>query len=580
MFIIPLPFVRPTTGTKGWDLPRRDLPLARISHRTGATQGHTVLQVQLVHLPPLTIPHPPIAPCISTSSPDEGHDLNQRGEGGITILMEHAATNQDGKEISDLIRRGAYVDQVDYNQRTPLMWATIYGNLVGVQTLLDHGANGDDQDEEGKTALIHLMATASEVNFEEQPEHFPIVTEVMRTLFAFQVDLDIKCDEGQTALMYAIIHDFKELAILLLQAGADTDTQDNEGWTALMHVINQNNGLDDSSVKYFVELLLHHQANLNIDNHDKRTALSMAVQDRTDIATLLLSPKYLDHHSQEALSHCDNTARNALHYAIVCEQSEIAKTLSDAGADINAMCTMDLFDLQGLLGWGEQNEEMQRHTHMNDQVTKINALMYSVLVHNDAHVELERLLGAGMEVNASTSSGLTVLMCAAAQSRKNSCQILLQHHADPNTEEAHKGLTPLMFAAHAGSIDCVDQLLTSGADCRAADKEGRNAEAWAKKTAELLGEENAANQLACLSHLQYHEAQRSMQDCYHGGGLCHRTKETTQDCCRQTLSSSRCCDHPATIGSGPAQTPSEAMRRKNRQPLSRACESCEICLVC
>ena len=63
------------------------------------------------------------------------------------------------EEIENLIKRGAEVDAVDFRGQTPLMWAVIFGNFVGVKTLLKHktDATMKAQDNEGKTVIEHVI---------------------------------------------------------------------------------------------------------------------------------------------------------------------------------------------------------------------------------------------------------------------------------------------------------------------------------------------------------------------------------------------------------------------------------------
>ena len=103
----------------------------------------------------------------------------------------------------------------------------------------------------------------------------------------------------------------------------------------------------------------------------------------------------------------------------------------------------------------------------------------------------ELLIEAGADVNAKERwAGQTALMWAGAQLQPKMVQLLLAHGADANArsavrewtrkvsseprpkELAQGGLTPLMFAARTGCIECAELLLAAGADINMTDPYG------------------------------------------------------------------------------------------------------------
>merc|ERR1711988_653950 len=122
-------------------------------------------------------------------------------------------------------------------------------------------------------------------------------------------------------------------------------------------------------------------------------------------------------------------------------------------------------------------------------------------------------------------------------------------------------------------------LLDAGADSRATDKEGHNAEAWARMGVQNLPPGQTSGHTAAMQRLQFHECQRVAQDSYHTG-ICHRSQQAS-DCCRENMES-RCCGNDATvtIGSGKPDTPTHGRSRQRRpKQAERACETCEVCMV-
>ncbi len=140
--------------------------------------------------------------------------------------------------------------------------------------------------------------------------------------------------------------------------------------------------------------------------------------------------------------------------------TEIIKALLDAGADPNAV-------------------------HFDGQT----ALM---VIARSTNVEAAKLLLAkGANPNAKeTQKDQTALMWAAAQNVPDMVKLLLDAGADPNAQaminenaaqvsaepraqyRSYGGLTPLLYAAREGCVDCLKHLLKAGAKINKADPEG------------------------------------------------------------------------------------------------------------
>lgn len=501
---------------------------------------------------------------------NQGPDM--RYENGETALM-CAAAQGEADEIMQLIQMGSTINLRCFAGRTALMYSCIYGNPVGVHTLLSQRADPNVRCVEGKTALAHLV---------ERGEHMGIHEEVASLLVNKKANMDLQESGGQTALMIAIMSDSPAVVRLLLENGASPDMQDSEGWTALMLCAGENSPIEDEARVRYTELLLQHKADVNIANPQQQTVMTIAIMDAprsvdgspavtAELAEILLQPQYLHLHSEEALSRCDTTCKGPLHWAVTLGYTDLVRMLHEAKADINASTTVVLEDL------------MNGGQHMGKRkVDNMNALMHVALVEEDNADSIERLIEAGMSCNARTPNNLTALMFAAGRSRVNCLAVLIENNGDPNVEENWGGLTALMLAADAGSTECVQMLLDAGADSRAADKEGHTAEAWARMGVQNLPPGETSGHTAAMQRLQFHECQRVAQDSYHTG-ICHRTQSSAQDCCRQTVSNSRCCgDHEATvtIGSGSdSPTQGRASQRRKNKGKDRACETCEVCMV-
>ena len=84
-------------------------------------------------------------------------------------------------------------------------------------------------------------------------------------------------------------------------------------------------------------------------------------------------------------------------------------------------------------------------------------------------VALARLLAEGTEVDCRDAIGQTPLMLAAAYGGTGSVRLLLEHGADPQARESEDGRTALFYA---DNLDCLNLLLSYGADPHTCDENG------------------------------------------------------------------------------------------------------------
>jgi ankyrin repeat protein len=101
--------------------------------------------------------------------------------------------NNDLASVQNLLKKGANINEVDY-ERTPLMTAAYYGNLIIAEYLIKQGADLD-----------------------------------------VQIDFNIKHylkHDGFTALHFAAFYGHAEIAKLLINNGANLSITDKKGFTA------------------------------------------------------------------------------------------------------------------------------------------------------------------------------------------------------------------------------------------------------------------------------------------------------------------------------------------------------------
>ena len=138
-----------------------------------------------------------------------------------------AALAGDRDNIALLLAKGADPNSENGLDRNvpyhPLFAAVGFGDAAVIQALVKGGADIDERDSDGMTAL-HWAVVA----------HHP---EAVKALLAAGADANAVDHFGYTPLLYAATMDFgdAETMTILLKAGADPGIKDKKGETALAH---------------------------------------------------------------------------------------------------------------------------------------------------------------------------------------------------------------------------------------------------------------------------------------------------------------------------------------------------------
>ncbi len=131
--------------------------------------------------------------------------------------LTKAVLANDLAAIRAALDHGADRNERDDDGRTPLMHAAIDGQLQVAQLLLDSGADVDARDDLGNSAL-HYAA---------QGYH----PEMAKLLIAHKATLDIEDSHGNTPLWRAVFNSQGrgDLIAILIQAGADKNRRNRHG---------------------------------------------------------------------------------------------------------------------------------------------------------------------------------------------------------------------------------------------------------------------------------------------------------------------------------------------------------------
>lgn len=237
-------------------------------------------------------------------------------------------------------------------------------------------------------------------------------------------------DDNQEAPLHAAAADGAVRAVhMLVHAGADLETEDSEGNTPLM--ISCRGGIFDCA-----EVLLDAKADPNRTNNRGYSAMTLAAQSGHIRCISKLVEARADINRGD-----ERTGFNPLMWATQNDQSACVEYLLQRGADVNVACDD---------GW----------TALFDAA------------NSGALGPAQKLVAAGIDVNAQRRSGATPLFIACMYNAEDNSTIelvrlLLEAKAMPDGN-AGVGKIPLHKAAENGRPGFVQLLLQHGADVHAA----------------------------------------------------------------------------------------------------------------
>jgi serine/threonine-protein phosphatase 6 regulatory ankyrin repeat subunit B len=126
-------------------------------------------------------------------------------------------------DIKDALNAGANIEVVDGKGMSPLVWASLRGNLKSVSLLLEKGANVNCQNRAGWTPLIQASAHG----------HLAVV----RVLLESGADVNKATIHDESALMFTAGEGYLDIVELLIANGADVSARDSDKLTALQYAM-------------------------------------------------------------------------------------------------------------------------------------------------------------------------------------------------------------------------------------------------------------------------------------------------------------------------------------------------------
>lgn len=194
----------------------------------------------------------------------KGMDVNVKGR---AFMQGEVVTYQGSRRRMPVSGIDAKINSE--SDATPLMLASISGNLNAVQMLLSSNASVDAKDVYGRTALM----LAAENGFPD----------VVQALLARKADVNAKANDNTTALMAATQNNHRDVVKILRISGGAVNAQDAQGITMLMQAAKDGN-MD------VVQMMLDQGGDVNLKAYDGRTALMFAcINHHLDVIQALLA---------------------------------------------------------------------------------------------------------------------------------------------------------------------------------------------------------------------------------------------------------------------------------------------------
>lgn len=340
-----------------------------------------------------------------------------------------------------------------------------------VKFLLDKGANVNAKDNEGKTALF---AICSGENFLPMQQKLKIAEMLINKGADKEVIAKIQGNyKGKgTPLIYASMHGDIEMVKFLISKGADVNAKNEDGYTPLMLVADDENGQPIYNKVKIIELLLAKGAMLNQKNERDETAISMAEETgQTDVVKALKGQKVLVKEPNLTVVKEGNVeysiSPNAKLFEAITEGKidEVKQAIKD-GADMNVH--QELYGSPLTLACTSPSGLVPGCAKNNYEIAEL-----LIAGGADVNYSVRLLLGGGMEYNGAlafatnTATGLyfeqKYFQTKVERDYKEFIKImelLLKKGAKPDgvnfNEVTH---TPIMLAADNGCLEAVQLLL-------------------------------------------------------------------------------------------------------------------------
>ena len=380
----------------------------------------------------------------------------------------YAVLTNDIAKVKSLLEKG-----VDVNTVAPTLfyWALKNKHIEIIKLLLKYGADPDTNiyDWGRTTPILELLGN---IYVSADPEDI----EIIKLLLEHGADPNAGNEHGETPIIKAarINNGSEGIIKLLLEYGADPNSVDHDKTSALHIAI-----FHDLEV---VKLLLEHGADPNAQIQENRHELIWNTKGATPLHYAASSSRdglrkvklLLEHGADPNI--IDYYGQPPLYSAVKNNNIEIAKLLVEYGAapnmtDYKGKTPLDIAIENSRLKVAEFLQSIGADCNLKSKlifaVLTDNVKLLELLVEEVADINALLLL----EAQYSLLRGKTLLHIATENNSKNSVKFLLEYGADPEVKDIWQN-TPLILATRYNNIEATKLLLEYGADPNTKDVSG------------------------------------------------------------------------------------------------------------
>jgi ankyrin repeat protein len=325
------------------------------------------------------------------------------------------------------------------------MLACCLDRKEAVRILLELGADVNAKDADGRTPLMY----ATDRN---------AIDSTKLLLSENDIKLEIKDNTGSTALLRAASRGSYEILKLLVQAGANVNTINYPGESALTHVIKQKNSVVS-------ELLIQYGADINYSDKLGNTPLIEAAKNDVIIVAKQLiklgtntSSKDINQNTAFLVA-AENNSSQVL--ALLIDFQEISEE-EYLQAVIKAAMNGNI-DATDTLLKKSKNPAKMAFAALNSACLKNNSDIVHICMDYNCNI------------NDTLYCGMTPLMLACYVNAERTAAQLIAYEADINKAD-EDGITALMYTASKNNLNLLNLLMRNGAERDLKDKSGHTFE--------------------------------------------------------------------------------------------------------